>query len=86
MTINGVNGRCFTGTNGNSLFLPAAGLRWDGEFDGAGEDGDYWSSSLFAYSPHGAWCFRFGFCSDDRYVDYVDYDSRCYGFSVRAVR
>ena len=31
-TVNGVNGGKFTGPNGGSIFLPAAGSRWRGEF------------------------------------------------------
>ena len=80
-TVNGVAGRKFTATNGNSLFLPAAGFRWDGELGLAGELGFYWSSSLYAGSPNDAWCFLFN--SDDQYM--FDYN-RYYGRSVRAVR
>ncbi len=58
--VNGVAGRKFTAANGNSLFLPAAGSRWDGELYDAGEGGFYWSSSLYAGSPRGAWYFYFG--------------------------
>ena len=32
-TQNGVNGRLFTGSNGNSLFLPAVGFRWDDDLN-----------------------------------------------------
>ena len=45
-TENGVNGRRFTGSNGASIFLPAAGNRWDDNLTGAGSNGHYWSSSL----------------------------------------
>ena len=51
----GVNGRLFTAANGNSLFLPAAGIRWDVELDGAGDWGYYWSSSLVTVEPGIAW-------------------------------
>lgn len=44
---NGVNGRKFTGPNGNSIFLPAAGWREFGVLDELGSVGDYWSSSLY---------------------------------------
>ena len=80
-TQNGVNGRLFTASNGNSLFLPAAGGRWDDELDLAGYYGFYWSSSLYAGYPDYAW--GLGFNSDYAYVD-VHY--RNYGFSVRPVR
>ncbi len=46
-TQNGVNGYKFTSkTNGNSIFLPAAGYRWSDGLDLVGLHGDYWSSSL----------------------------------------
>lgn len=44
-TQNGVNGRKFTGPNGGTVFLPAAGDRWSGEFGGVGSGGYYWSST-----------------------------------------
>ena len=80
-TQNGVAGRLFTASNGNSLFLPAAGIHWDDEFYLLGGEGYYWSSSLYTMGPSAAWNF-----------DFVDGDygsnlfSRCYGQSVRAVR
>ncbi|MBQ6955005.1 MAG: hypothetical protein IJP80_00090, partial [Bacteroidales bacterium] len=40
-TQNGVKGRKFTASNGKSLFLPAAGCRWDDELNDAGSYGDY---------------------------------------------
>lgn len=43
---NGVNGCLFTGSNGNSIFLPAAGCRIDSELNNAGSRGFYWSGSL----------------------------------------
>ncbi|MBP3762555.1 MAG: DUF1566 domain-containing protein [Bacteroidales bacterium] len=80
-TMNGVNGRKFTAANGNSLFLPAAGSRWDSELYGAGEYGDYWSSSLYAGYPYDAWDFNF-YSGDQG----MDDDLRYYGRSVRPVR
>ncbi|MBR3076094.1 MAG: hypothetical protein IKH11_10140, partial [Bacteroidales bacterium] len=44
-TQNGVNGRLVTGPNGKSIFLPAAGLRYDTYLGSAGSNGYYWSSS-----------------------------------------
>ena len=47
-TQNGVNGRRFTGLNGCTLFLPAAGQKNDESFNGGlenvGTKGYYWSS------------------------------------------
>ncbi len=78
---NGVNGRLFTAPNGNSLFLPAAGSRGEGDLYGVGSYGDLWSSSLFTISPLIAWNFHFS-----SYYFNVDYSYRIYGQSVRAVR
>lgn len=47
-TLNGVKGLRVTGTNGNSIFLPAAGDRYDSDTYDAGTMGYYWSSSLVA--------------------------------------
>jgi hypothetical protein len=80
-TQNGVNGRRFTGPNGNTLFLPAAGRRWHDGLGYAGDYGCFWSSSLHTGYPDGAWSFDFG--SGGTYV----YSSNRYdGRSVRAVR
>ena len=81
-TQNGVNGRRFTGPNGNTLFLPAAGYRWDDFFNFAGGIGYYWSSSLYTVSPGDAWYCYFGSGGSITMGNAYRYD----GFSVRAVR
>lgn len=58
-TQNGVNGRLFKASNGNSLFLPAAGSRHGGNLNKAGSNGYYRSSSLYTDSPDFAWGFYF---------------------------
>ena len=53
-----MSGGKFTGPNGGSIFLPAAGYRWDGVFYKVGSGGYYWS-----YTPDGeysAWGLGFG--------------------------
>ena len=80
-TQNGVNGRLFTGNNGNSLFLPAAGYRWDVGLYYVGSGGYYWSSSLDTGSPYFAWDFYFYSKYYDMYCSFRDN-----GQSVRAVR
>ena len=80
-TQNGVKGYKVTSeSNGNSIFLPAAGYRDDSSLDDAGSSGLYWSSSLGTDYPHNAWYVAF-------YSDYVGrYSYRRYcGFSVRPV-
>lgn len=80
-TINGVNGRKFTGKGDykdNSVFLPAAGYGSYGSVKDQGDYGDYWSSTPYNSS----------------YTYYLDFDSdgqnvcsgnRANGYSVRAV-
>ena len=43
--LNGVNGIKITGSNGGTIFLPAAGMRVGGDFSGIGSGGIYWSST-----------------------------------------
>ena len=82
MQQGGVNGRLFTASNGNSLFLPAAGYRDNSNLYYVGGYGNYWSSSLFTEGSYGAW---------NLYFDSEIYSSgcgnyRCSGLSVRPVR
>ena len=80
-TQNGVNGYKVTSkSNGNSIFLPAAGYRDDSSLDDAGSYGDYWSSSLYTGSPYLAWGVYFDSSGVDR-----GYGSRYGGLSVRPV-
>ena len=74
------NGHRITGKNGNSIFLPAAGLRGVNDCYNVGSGGDYWSSSLYKDFPSDAWQVYF-------YSNGVRrcHDSRHYGFSVRPV-
>lgn len=62
-TQNGVNGGKFTGSNGGSVFLPAAGYRncWDGQFYSVGSWGSHWSSTPYD-EDYG---YGFGFLSGD---------------------
>ncbi len=46
-TQNDVKGRKFTGPNGGTIFLPAAGYVWDGELCNVGSYSLYWSSTPF---------------------------------------
>ena len=80
-TQNGVNGYKVTSKkNGNSIFLPAAGYRYDSSLSYAGSYGDYWSSSLYTGGPDGAWGVYFG---SDNVLRSIYY--RCFGQSVRPV-
>ena len=80
-TQNGVNGLRFTASNGNSIFLPAAGYHSGSDFVNPGSNGKYWSSSLNTNYPNGAMCIHFE--SDDYFMGGF---ARFYGESVRPVR
>jgi hypothetical protein len=80
-TQNGVNGYKVTSKkNGNSIFLPAAGCRYDSSLYGAGSSGYYWSSSLYTDDPYYAYDLLFDSVSVDWYGNY-----RYFGFTVRPV-
>ena len=80
-TQNGVNGRKFTGSNGGTIFLPAAGHRWAGQFYYVGSDGFYWSSTPGDEST----AYELGFGSS--YAGWGSSDfRRNLGLSVRPVR
>ena len=78
----GVKGRIVTATNGNSIFLPAAG-NWNDvdQFYAVGRCGDYWSSSLYTDYPCNARDVNF---SSDGVYYWSDYN-RCSGQSIRPV-
>ena len=82
ITINGVSGRRFIGPNGNSLFLPAASLRYSSETGLLGSYGLYWTATLFRGSTADAWRFRFN--GDG--VDWLANSHRYNGLPLRAVR
>lgn len=81
-TQNGVNGKLVTATNGNSIFLPAVGLRYDTNLGDVGIYGDYWSSSLNIDNPIFAWYVRFYYADDELKASFF---YRYYGFSIRPV-
>ena len=79
-TQNGVNGKLVTASNGNSIFLPAAGSRFFADLNYVGSSGYYWSSSLYTDLPYHAWNVDLGSGDVNRFHYY-----RCGGFSVRPV-
>ena len=80
-SLNGVYGYNVSASNGNSIFLPAAGYMSGVELSGDGSVGRYWSSSLVSANPNDAWYVYFN--STKAYRDDGVY--RCVGFSVRPV-
>lgn len=79
ITINGISGGLFTSTNGNAIFLPAAGHRWNDTTD-FGDHVFYMSST-----PHPSYSIRA--CSLYFRSGYAgtSYIYRCDGHSVRPV-
>ena len=80
-SINNVWGRLFTAKNGNSIFLPATGYRYDTSLYYAGSVGDYWSRTLDADYPGYAYYLSFGSGGVD-----VGSGDRDIGHTVRPVR
>ena len=66
--------------NGNSIFVPAAGRRYDTQLRSAGEWGYYWSSS--PYESRSYYAYNLFFSSGD---PYVYWDCRFLGNSIRPV-
>lgn len=80
--INGINGIIATSNkNGNSIFLPAAGLLWDSSLGQMGSYGHYWSSSLFPEIMDN-YARKVEFRSDNRVISV---GSRFAGCSIRPV-
>ena len=79
-TQNGHNGYKVVGSNGHSIFLPAASLRYGTSLIDAGEYGDYWSSAPGESYAQSAYYL---------YFDSSSHDVGCYyrycGQSVRPV-
>lgn len=57
--VDGVSGYEFTGPNGNSIFLPAAGSRIQGDITGVGQSGRYLSGSINVSDPQFALSYYF---------------------------
>lgn len=77
---NGINGYRVTGSNGNSMFLPAAGYHENTTVAEVGEYGYYWSSTPQSNTNLGAYYL---YMSNSSKLSY--YYARLAGQSVRAV-
>ena len=70
------------GPNGNSIFVPAAGKReCEGEVNGIGNEGFYWSSDTNYWNSGLGFCFFF--TSGNQTTGFI---SRCIGASIRLVK
>lgn len=76
---DGVNGYLFTASNGNSIFLPAAGCRVESNLNYAASFGFYWSSSRGITIPNKA--YHLYFPNDS----YLITSPRRAGLSIRPV-
>lgn len=80
ITLNGVVGQLVTGDNGNSIFLPAAGMRFsDGGIRNAGEKCYYWSQSTYVYKHYS----KDGYYLDNSWVKKMDIKYTTTGLSIR---
>ena len=80
-SLNGVEGYRFESRiNGNSIFLPAGGLRSSTSLSNVGTGGNYWSSSMFTI-PSYAYFYSFSLTS----YQYYDYTDRNRGLNIRPV-
>lgn len=82
ISYNGINGMKVTGPNGNSIFLPATGYRYDMLFE-RGRRGNYWSGSLYEDNNSNI-CLMYFNCYDS-YVSGI-YCNRELGRGVRPVK
>ena len=80
-TRNGVIGQLATGSNGNTLFFPAAGHRSVNSVVDEGTDGYLWSRDLLDDGPG----FAYGLWFDSYGAGWYQ-NNRFRGFSVRAIR
>lgn len=83
VTLNCVAGRRLIGSNGNSIFLPAAGIcNFTSPANGVGRSGVYWTSMLDTVIPREAKAS----CFLDSEELSVKKANRMFGLSVRPVR
>ena len=80
-TLNGVNGRLFTGPNGGQVFLPAAGYHSRDKFYNVGSNGNYWSSDTFYKDGY----YAYGLIFYSKGVNFFTTNALDFGYSVRPV-
>ena len=80
-TKNGVNGVRFTGPNGASIFMPAAGYKNSSKLTEAGVNGHYWSSSYYKTNTSYAGGIRLKGSTVDTPVRFATY--RYLGMPIR---
>lgn len=86
MIVNNIKGGKFTGPNGNSIFLPAAGYYSESDISYKGEKGYYWTSSMYTdYGKSDVYSLEID-CEDYQpEPPRTSYESRCCGLPIRPV-
>lgn len=82
ITLNQKKGVLFTGPNGENVFFPEAGARWDSEINGQKQGGKYWSATLDTYYSGGAHYLSI----EDDEISWNYSWHRYGGFPIRPVR
>lgn len=84
-TRNGVAGYEVKGPNGNMIFLPGAGNKWDGSGEGHTHIGGgfYWTSTCAEYGANNYFIFRGNFTTDAVFKDGYDFPE--VGMTIRPV-
>ncbi len=83
-TKNGMMGyQVVSNSNGNEIFLPAAGVRSDSYLWWLGERGFYWSSEPWPSYGDNTWSYHLHLMSAHHYANIGE--TRYYGLTVRAV-
>lgn len=80
---NGAKGCLVTGLNGNKIFLPATGYRYDNDLTNEGTQGNYWSSTLVI--DWGSTAYAIGLQNSNIDTLFIKKCDRAMGGSVRAV-
>ena len=81
VTQEGVYGIRFTGDNGGSIFIPAAGFIFGNILYNVGTSGYSWTSSIFSEAPYEGWTLDY--CNKMPATG-IDND-RCVGHTIRPV-
>lgn len=89
ISYNGVDGAKFTSNiTGNSIFIPAAGNKYNGEYDHEGTNCMYWSPEEFDYFNPNDWdneCRNYRIDISPTYSNADGYDYPYVGFPIRPV-
>lgn len=89
-TVNGIEGTRFTGPNGNSIFLPLAGIKSEDKLLWKGSQGQYWASTVSHKTPENSLNFDYDgwvifMYGNNNNTAYSTYNRYC-GLNVRPVR